>query len=347
MLVYRRSEDRVEHARVRDIGDYLDPAAKIVLNETRVAPMRFVATRGDRRTEGLFVSSCSANRWLVMLKGAKQFKAGDKLELEPPDGASGGDSIVLAARNGIHWEVEFPFGVQPMEVIERSGRTPLPPYILHSRKVRGMESIADSSDRVSYQTTFAQQYSNANDRPSCAAPTAGLHFTPELLSRLGSKGITTVRIELQVGTGTFRPLESERLSGHEMHSERCVIRREELLKLENWNKDLNLVVGTTCARLLESIPVPFDPDMPLGQGGPTASAPSDIALDFATDILIGPGYEFNWTGQMLTNFHLPRSTLLALVGAMVGIDRLKSLYSLAQKERYRFYSLGDSMLILT
>ena len=247
------------------------------------------------------------------------------------------------------WEISFQSGCDPSIVWERSGRTPLPPYILQARKAEGVgrvgsgESHCESVDRLEYQTVFAR----TSDMPSCAAPTAGLHFTPELLARIAERGIDRVAIELQVGTGTFRPIEAARLSAHPMHHEHCRISAGNLLRLAEICDDTSLVVGTTSVRLLESIPRPIPSQyLVTARERVAAGCPDDIAMDFSTNILIAPGFDFRWTNRLLTNFHLPRSTLLALVGAIVGMDQLKELYSLAQQERYRFYSFGDAMLIL-
>lgn len=350
MLVVRRSSDRIEHARVRDLPDYLASGTRLVVNQTRVAPMRFIASRGTRTSEGLFVSRTDAGTWLVLLKGAKQFRPGERLELIPAQGfPPAGDSIELVRRDGIHWEVALGSGGSALDALERSGRTPLPPYILQARARSGSPPVPEAIDRRDYQTLFAHGTGTAPERASCAAPTAGLHFTPRLIGELLARGVETLPIELQVGTGTFRPLEADRVSQHQMHSERCIVRPGEVERLRHWQRDTNLVVGTTCARLLESLPMPL-PALAGSPGSPgdcdwTGATP-DGGLDFSTDILIAPGYEFRWVGQLLTNFHLPRSTLMALVGALVGLDRLKALYRIAQEERYRFYSLGDAMLIL-
>jgi S-adenosylmethionine:tRNA ribosyltransferase-isomerase len=353
LMVFHRKCSRIEHRKVADLLDYLEPSGKLIVNETRVAPLRFVARRiaDGRETEGLFLGKAAEGRWLALIKGAKRFAEGDELQLCPADGAEvlESDRIKLHARREMAWEISFQSGCDPSIVWERSGRTPLPPYILQARKaedagrVGSGESHCESVDRLEYQTVFAR----TSDMPSCAAPTAGLHFTPELLARIAERGIDRVAIELQVGTGTFRPIEAARLSAHPMHHEHCRISAGNLLRLAEICDDTSLVVGTTSVRLLESIPRPIPSQyLVTARERVAAGCPDDIAMDFSTNILIAPGFDFRWTNRLLTNFHLPRSTLLALVGAIVGMDQLKELYSLAQQERYRFYSFGDAMLIL-
>lgn len=347
MMVFHRKECRIEHRKVADVLEYLVPRSKMIVNETRVAPLRFVARRvsDGRETEGLFLGQAAGGRWLALIKGAKRFACGDELQLCPPDGAAVAESdrIRLHARREMAWEISFESASDPSTVWERSGRTPLPPYILQARKVAGMGDYPESIDRQEYQTVFAR----SSDLPSCAAPTAGLHFTPELLARIAERGIERIAIELQVGTGTFRPVEADLLSAHPMHHEHCRISAGNLLGITGDNNDLNLVVGTTSVRCLETVPRPIPAEfIAIARARVAAGCPDDVAMDFTTNILITPGFEFQWTNRLLTNFHLPRSTLLALVGALVGLDQLKRLYAIAQQERYRFYSFGDAMLIL-
>ncbi|MSR44982.1 MAG: S-adenosylmethionine:tRNA ribosyltransferase-isomerase [Phycisphaerales bacterium] len=356
LFVFHRATGAIEHRKVADLAEYLQSGSKMVVNETRVAPLRFVGCRvsDGRQTEGLFLGKAQEGHWIALIKGSKKFHRGDVLELQV-SGCGTGDSgaaldrITLHARRNECWEVSFEAGVNPSTVFERSGYTPLPPYILHARKVAaargegGARAGGESHDRVDYQTVFA----HTSDLPSCAAPTAGLHFTPELLARIDSAGVERVAVELQVGTGTFRPVDSQWLSQHPMHHEHCRVSAHNLLRLEGWKNAPSLVVGTTSVRLLESIPMPLAPDFFANAQAMVAAGQGDgAAMDFVTNILITPGFKFQWTHRLLTNFHLPKSTLLALVGALVGLDQLKELYSIASSERYRFYSFGDAMLIL-
>ncbi len=341
MMVFHRESGRVEHRLVCDLADYIVPGSAMVVNETRVEPLRFVARRrrDGRTTEGLFVVAAAEGWWEVLIKGARRFRTGDQLDLlAPGDELPKGDSIELLHSEDGSWKARFMEGRSAHEVWDRSGRTPLPPYIVEARQRRHEEAHSDASDRADYQTVFAR-----TDSPlfaSCAAPTAGLHFTAELLSAIAAKGVRRVAIELQVGPGTFRPVEAARLGDHPMHGERCVVRAGTAVDLAAIDPDLSLVVGTTSVRCLESLSRPLPSAML--EGGSSER----VVADFETKLLIAPGFEFQWTRRLLTNFHLPRSTLLALVGALVGLDQLKALYAQAQAHRYRFYSLGDAMLIL-
>ncbi len=347
MLVFHCESSRIEHRVVADLPEYLPRNSHIIVNETRVAPLRFVARclKDNRIVEGLFLGRAAEGRWIALVKGAKKFVAGDELELCPPDGpgSAAPDRIRMHARREMAWEVELESKGDPSAIWERSGRTPLPPYILQARKLRGDPEAIDAVDRREYQTVFAKP----SDLPSCAAPTAGMHFTAELLAQIEARGITRTAIELQVGTGTFRPVEAKWLSGHPMHHEHCRISARNLLRLAGVDNDTSLVVGTTSVRLLESLPCPIPESfLATARAMVEGGRADDVALDFTTNILIAPGFEFRWTRRLLTNFHLPRSTLLALVGALVGLDRLMEVYRVAQEQRYRFYSFGDAMLIL-
>ncbi len=346
MLVFHQSSGRVEHRKVADLPEYLPSGSAMIVNETRVAPLRFVARRvsDGRETEGLFLGRAADDRWIALIKGSKKFHPGDEFELIAAGANDGAqrDRITLHSRREMHWEVALAAGSDAARIWERSGRTPLPPYILHARRAAGSDVESDAVDRAEYQTVFSRE----SELPSCAAPTAGLHFTPELLSRIDALGVERIAIELQVGTGTFRPVDAEKLSAHPMHHERCRISARNAVALAGLNRDVSLVIGTTSVRLLESLGARLSPEIfSAARAMIAAGSPDATVMDFVTNILITPGFEFQWTTRLLTNFHLPRSTLLALVGALVGLDQLKELYALAQRERYRFYSFGDAMLI--
>jgi S-adenosylmethionine:tRNA ribosyltransferase-isomerase len=236
--------------------------------------------------------------------------------------------VTLVARDAEAWRVRIeagPAGGTEAEVIERSGWTPLPPYILKARESRH-EQGDDDADRLEYECVYA----DAAARGSVAAPTAGLHFTDGLLASLDARGVRRAEVVLHVGAGTFRPVDASTLSAHPMHAERMLVPAATAALLNARPRPRIVAVGTTVVRALESLgePVPAQ-----GWSGETS-------------ILIAPGHRFRHVDAMMTNFHLPRSTLLALVGAFVGLERLKELYALAQREDYRFYSFGDAMLIL-
>ncbi len=322
LLIVRLGTDDVIHARVRDLPQFLTKGDLLVANHTRVAPVRLVGRREDGRPlEALAVSPCGERAWRALVKGAKRFRPGDRLTLNGPIGAAA--QAVLRARDDEFWIMEFE--ADPALVLASVGRAPLPPYILGARADRG-EPADDGDDLLRYQTTYAA----AATRPSVAAPTAGLHFTDELRQTLVAHGVGWSCVELQVGLGTFKPVETQWLEEHRMHAEWCSVDEAVLAEIAATRRAGGRViaVGTTPVRVLESLP---DAD---GGGA------------FESRLLISPGFQFRFVDGLLTNFHLPRSTLLALVGALVGLDRLKRLYDMAQREGYRFYSFGDAMLIL-
>lgn len=342
MLVLHRADDRVEHRHVRDLPEYLRAGDRLVLNTTRVAPMRLRGRRRSdgRNVEGLLLEFRGPTAAHALIHGARRFKAGDVIELR--DGA---DALAFVAREGIGWLLESAAGEPIAEVIERSGWTPLPPYILEARgEGHSADDALDALDRQAYQTIYAAM----TDLPSCAAPTAGLHFTPDLLDALGRRGVSRIDVELQVGPGTFRTVDADDVASHPMHSERCRLPANAALDLSQVNAGQRLVaVGTTSVRVLESLPRPLPEAMlATSRGLVERGRGSDPVHDFSTELFIRPGFEFRWVDVLMTNFHLPRSTLLALVGALVGMDRLRRTYAEAQRLGYRFYSYGDAMLVL-
>ncbi|QOI99270.1 MAG: tRNA preQ1(34) S-adenosylmethionine ribosyltransferase-isomerase QueA [Phycisphaeraceae bacterium] len=339
----RPPEDRV----VRDLPDILRPGDVMVFNATRVIRARLAGVRADTggAVEGLYLAEEAAApggcaRWRVMLRG-RRMKPGVEVALRGRDGSTCGVSLWLEtpiADEPGAWvcAVRGPGGDLPAEsLLERFGQTPLPPYIVKARS-RRHDAGDDEDDRARYQTTYARP-----DAPgSVAAPTAGLHFTPELLARLDRRGVERHEVVLHVGTGTFRPVETERVEDHPMHSERCwapagVIDAVRRARAEGRRV---FAVGTTTARTLESVAGALE-------DGSAAPGPGGVTLD--TRLLITPGYRWRWVDGLLTNFHLPRSTLLAMVGSMApdGVEGLKSLYARAIAGGYRFYSYGDAMLL--
>jgi len=346
MLVLHRADDRVEHRHVRDLPEYLRAGDSLVLNTTRVAPMRLRGRRRSdgRNVEGLILEFRGRTAAHALIHGARRFKAGDVIELR-----GGTDALTFVAREGMGWLLESASGDPAIEIIERSGWTPLPPYILQARGERHVESdpavgAMDALDRQAYQTIYAAM----TDLPSCAAPTAGLHFTPELLDALDRRGVRRIDVELQVGPGTFRTVDTAQVESHPMHSERCRLRADAALALSQTVAEQRLVaVGTTSVRVLESLPRPLPEAMlATARGLVEGGHGSGPVHGFSTELFIRPGFEFRWVDVLMTNFHLPRSTLLALVGALVGMDRLRRTYVEAQRLGYRFYSYGDAMLVL-
>ena len=342
LLVVRRGSAAVEHRQMRDLPDYLCRGDLLVMNRSRVVPARLVGRRaGDNRPiEGLALGPApdAADQWLAAIWQSRRLKPGDRLVFEDTGGEAGSPptgEVECVERDGPHWRICFRGGLGAVQFLERFGRTPLPPYILQARS--GLHPFVDSDDRTDYQTIYAAGIDS--DHPSVAAPTAGLHFTPGLLEGVERAGVERVEVDLAVGPGTFRPVETEFLSDHPMHEEFCRVDPAARERIDSWGSPRAagrriVAVGPTSVRLLESLPP-----------GSLAALPGG-GLQFGTRLLIQPGHQFRRVDACLTNFHLPRSTLLALVGAMLGLDRVKQLYALAQGEGYRFYSFGDGMLIL-
>lgn len=324
LMVVDRASGRVEHAQVRDLPRWLGPGDALVLNRTSVLRARL----RTQETEGLLLEPCPDGSWRMLLRRAKRYRAGDVLPLVAPAGLATGDAVELVARDAEAWRVRIvpgPLGGGADAAIERSGWTPLPPYILREREGRH-ETADDAADRLEYETVYA----DAAARGSVAAPTAGLHFTEGLLAAVADRGARRAEVVLHVGAGTFRPVDAPMLSSHPMHAERVHVPAATRSLLAERPRPRIVAVGTTSVRALEGMPA----DAPPGEWAGT------------TSILIAPGHRFRNVDAMLTNFHLPRSTLLALVGAFVGLPRLRELYALAQREGYRFYSFGDAMLLL-
>ncbi|MHC5026848.1 MAG: tRNA preQ1(34) S-adenosylmethionine ribosyltransferase-isomerase QueA [Planctomycetota bacterium] len=331
LLVFERATDSLQHLYVRDLPDLLAPGDRMVVNTAAVVPARLRGHRTDTggAIGGLFLHEEADGRWLVLLKSNGRLREGQRLTLDDASGASTEVELELERRDEDAWVVAVSGPGTSTERLERVGLTPLPPYIL---RARGGEPVADAMDRAWYQTTYA----NDAHRRSVAAPTAGLHFTPEVLDRIEAKGIPRWPIVLDVGAGTFKPVTAPTLAEHAMHRETYLVPADTRAMLARHDDDASagrlVAVGTTTVRVLESLP------HPLGPGSNPIAA--------ATDLLIAPGFDFRRVDVLMTNFHLPRSTLLALVGALVGLERLLDLYREAIGEGYRFYSYGDAMLVL-
>lgn len=339
MLVLHRQSDQIEHRRIRDLPEYLHPNDAMVFNTTAVTPARLVGQRADSggRVQGLYLGSEPDGHWQVMLKSNSRLRQGQHVQLLDPAGNPSKYILELLHRRDELWIVRgITSHADAQLILDDVGRTPLPPYIL---RARGEHAIADALDRSWYQTIFAS--SHPNDRRSVAAPTAGLHFTPQLLQQLDKKGVQRLSVLLHVGAGTFKPISVPTIAQHKMHSEHFHVPHHTLEALRQKkqpqpsNPQANgriIAVGTTTVRTLESLPLPLPEN--------------SEAVHSHTDLLIAPPYSFRYVDAMLTNFHLPRSTLLALVAAMVGLDRLKTIYAQAVQMGYRFYSYGDAMLVL-
>lgn len=352
LMVVDRATRTVTHESIRDIPRFLRAGDALIVNRTSVLRARILVrdAQSGRTTEGLLLEPCAERHcWRLLLRQAKRFSPNSVLRLIDHHGRESDDVIELVARDNEAWIARLcpgSHGGDVAEMLERSGHTPLPPYILKARRDAGIE-IADDEDRTEYETVYADQTA----RGSVAAPTAGLHFTPELLETIASRGVPTHEVILHVGAGTFKPVDTEDLRDHPMHTEMFHVPESTLRALESARAERSIgrrrliAVGTTTVRALESLP---------------DQLPDSGGLGGATSILISPGYHFRHVDALLTNFHLPRSTLLALVGAFLserttplandvrksGMEFLREVYAVAVRERYRFYSYGDAMLIL-
>lgn len=347
--------DRVEHRHFRDITEYLRPGDLLVVNETRVLPAKLALRRATGAAiQGLFLREIVAGTWEAMLRTRGKVSPGETLHAE-------GYTFELLARQGEGiWQIRVSPAEPAAQVLQKIGHIPLPPYIERRRKESGAPAET-SRDRDWYQTTFAQPAGN-----SVAAPTAGLHFTPELLARLAAMGVQRAAVELEVGMGTFLPVETETLEAHPMHTEHYRISAATVAALRTARQEKRRIVavGTTAVRTLEAAA-----DQILKPQDSRLKA-QDSAIAADTTLKIAPGFCFQLTDALITNFHLPKSTLMALVAAFLdrkpavlngagptthtssatlipqtGLTRLKSLYTQAIQNSYRFYSYGDAMLI--
>lgn len=321
LLVYDRAQDKITDAVFSGIGEFLRAGDCLVLNDTMVIPARFFARKqSGGKLEGLFLRQSDPGMWQVMLKGSGKVKPGQQIVLV--DGA--GEDYCLAELvekepGRCLLAVLCPKSAEA--VLEDIGFAPLPPYI--KRNGAGRDS---GDDRSRYQTVYAS-------RPGAvAAPTAGLHFTDELINNLRAKGVMFANITLHVGAGTFKPVSEDELEKHDIHEEWYDISASsaELINSTKAGPGRVIAVGTTSVRALES--------------AARDSRVSPVHED--TQLFITPGYKFQVVDAMITNFHLPRSTLLALVGAMAGLDNIKKAYRHAIEQKYRFYSYGDAMFIV-
>ncbi|HEY3638303.1 MAG TPA: tRNA preQ1(34) S-adenosylmethionine ribosyltransferase-isomerase QueA [Rhizomicrobium sp.] len=305
------------HAHVRDLPDYLRAGDVLVANDSRVIAARLHARRGPDgpAIELLLHKRISTDRFFALARPARKLSAGDELII-----SDGFVARVVARREAGEMEIAFPVGGKELDAaIAQFGEMPLPPYIARRRPT-------DAQDACDYQTVFASHAGSA------AAPTAGLHFTPELLNRLAAAGIGRTQVTLHVGLGTFLPMNADDTSKHKMHSEWLQLSTEsaDIINTARAAKGRVVAVGTTSLRTLETVAV----------------ADGTLhALEGETDIFITPGYAFKAVDVLLTNFHLPRSTLFMLVCAFAGLDTMKRAYTEAIAMDYRFYSYGDACLL--
>jgi S-adenosylmethionine:tRNA ribosyltransferase-isomerase len=325
LCVLDRDSGECTEARFAEIGRWLRAGDLLVVNSSRVFPARLIGERADTggRVELLLIERLSETDWLCMAKPAKRQRPGGKLRF--------GDSLhgeVIEARDGGMRVVRFAWEGDWWETLAAVGHMPLPPYIVESRRARGeSEEGLRGLDAERYQTVYARE------RGSVAAPTAGLHFTEDLIAALRSRGIEWAEITLHVGPGTFLPVKTESVEEHRMHSEAFSVSTEtaEAINAAKREGRRVIAVGTTSVRVLETL----------------ASETGEIeAASGSTDIFIRPGHEFRCIDAMITNFHLPCSTLLMLVSAFAGRETMLAAYRWAVEREFRFYSYGDAMLIV-
>jgi len=313
LMVLNRKEHTIEHKTFKDIIDYLEPGDCLVRNNTKVIPARIYGKKETgANIEFLLLNNIEGDIWETIVRPGNKLHIGTKvifgdglLTAEILDTMPGGTRKVLFTYEGIF-----------NEILDKIGLMPLPPYIHEELKEK---------DR--YQTVYAKYEGSA------AAPTAGLHFTKELLEKIEQKGIDIANVTLHVGIGTFRPVKEDTVEAHEMHSEHFYIKQEDCDKINKAKKNGKRViaVGTTSCRVLETIANPEE--------GTVEPIESD------TQIFIYPGYKFKCIDGLITNFHLPQSTLLMLVSALAGKDYIMKAYNEAVKEKYKFFSFGDAMFI--
>jgi S-adenosylmethionine:tRNA ribosyltransferase-isomerase len=322
LLVLERSTGILTDSRFGSIGDFLNAGDCLVLNDTKVIPARFYARRSSGgKLEGLFLAEIKPNTWQVMLKGGQKLKSGERFFLKNRLKEDFCEATILQNNGHGLFLLQVDTEGSTEAVLEDIGFAPLPPYIK-----RGDDPDAAASDRQSYQTVYASKPG------AVAAPTAGLHFTDSLIEQLKTKGILFAYLTLHVGVGTFKPVTAENLEDHKIHQESFSINQTNAMLInETRGKGGRIIaVGTTSTRVLETV----------------GSDQSIRACSGETDLFIRPGYEFKITDAMITNFHLPRSTLLALVAAFAGLEKILAAYKHAIEQRYRFYSYGDAMLIV-
>lgn len=322
LLVLNRFSGEITDSRFRNLGDFLVPGDCLVLNDTKVAPARFFARRRTgARLEGLFLEQSPDGVWTVYLKGARKVKVGEEILIEDRQQRDFCSAVMLAKDDSGECKLKPAVDTDAYTLLEEIGSAPLPPYIKRHR-----EPELAAEDLLNYQTVYAQKAG------AVAAPTAGLHFTEDLIEKLKGAGVRFAFITLHVGAGTFKPVTAENLEDHPIHAEQYSI---DVKNAEILNHALILAyriipVGTTSTRVLETI----------ADGKPFR------AVSGTTDLFIKPGYQFKITDAMITNFHLPKSTLLALVAAFAGLEKTLAAYKHAIRKRYRFYSYGDAMLIV-
>jgi S-adenosylmethionine:tRNA ribosyltransferase-isomerase len=318
LLHYRRWDRSIAHRRFAELPELLRAGDLLVFNDTRVLAARFMLRKATGGlVEGLFLEQVAPGRWRVLLKNVGKGGGAALCFADAPEVSA---NIVKTGEAGEH-EIEVGTTEPAERILERVGRMPLPPYI---KREKGHDA-RDEADRRRYQTVYAKTPG------AVAAPTAGLHFTEELLAELARRGVERTFVTLHVGVGTFKPVTADTLEGHAMHGESYEISADAANALNRAKKEGRriIAVGTTSARVLES----------------QAVGEAFYARHDATSIFIYPPYAARHIAGLITNFHLPRSTLIALVAALIGLEEQRRVYGVAIGERYRFFSYGDAMLV--
>lgn len=313
LMVLDKTTGKIEHKHFYNIVDYLEEGDTLVLNDTKVLPARLIGEKEETKAviEILLLKNISGDDWECLVKPARRIKVGTIVTFGSGELKA---KCIKEEPEGIRHFTLIYDGIL-MEILEHLGTMPLPPYIHEKLK-----------DQSRYQTVYAKEIGSA------AAPTAGLHFTKELLEQLTKKGVNIACITLHVGLGTFRPVSVDKVEEHEMHSEYYQMTKEtaELLKKTKENKKRIIAVGTTSTRTLETIMTKYN---------------EFTECSGWTNIFIYPGYKFKAIDALITNFHLPKSTLVMLVSALAGRENILNAYKTAVQEEYRFFSFGDAMLI--
>jgi len=361
LLHYRRADRSIGHRTFSDLPGLLRAGDLLVFNDARVLPARFMLMKPTGgKVEGLYLSEQAPGHWRVMLKNAGSYAGRLTFAMDESITAR-----IVNVLGGGEYDIELTSPIAASELLERIGRMPLPPYIRRDKD----RDERDDLDRSRYQTVFAAK------NVAVAAPTASLHFSDSILESLKSRGVKSTFVTLHVGMGTFKPVTADDLDVHEMHSERYSIDHAaaRAISLAKREKRRVIAVGTTAARVLESQlsisslhqysggglgrgpitnteaalstkrePPPQPSPRALGEGEEEAEI---VPHEGETRIFIRPPYRWKYVDALITNFHLPRSTLIALVAAMTGLDEQRRIYAAAIAERYRFFSYGDAMLI--
>lgn len=313
LMVLNRKNKTIEHKVFKDIIDYLQPGDCLVRNNTKVIPARLYGKKEQTgaNVEFLLLNRIEGDTWEVMVRPGKKLMPGAQVSFG--DGLLKAD--ILDKMEGGNRKVEFHYDGIFNEILDQIGLMPLPPYIKEKSEKKEM-----------YQTVYAKYDGSA------AAPTAGLHFTEELLQKIKDKGVEIANVTLHVGIGTFRPVKEENIEEHDMHTEHYYIKKEDAEKINNARKNGGriIAVGTTSCRVLESV---------ADENGMVKEVEGD------TSIFIYPGYKFKCIDSLITNFHLPESTLVMLVSALAGREYILDAYKEAVNQKYRFFSFGDAMYI--